>query len=440
MRDMTKGPAFGHLWRYALPLLLGNWFQLAYNAVDSIIAGRFIGTDALAAVGIASPVMNLVILSITGLCLGSGILMSNFFGAGDWKQLRAQFATTLLSGALLSTAVALLGILLVGPIMDMLAVPPEIKKTTGIYLAITFLGAPFTFFYNAIAAALKSIGDSKTPLKFLMFASILNAVLDVIFIGFLRFGIVCSATTTVLAEAVSALLSARYLIRTIPELCPQRQEWTIDRDLLVKTAKHGGVTALQQSVQPIAKLLIQGQVNALGVDVIAAYNAVTKIDAFALVPEQSIAQAITTYIAQNRGAGKEKQISKGYAVGMGMEFGYWILIGLTVALLRTPIMKLFVSGENTDAIVSIGAHYLLLMSLFYLLPAITNGVQGFFRGVGRLKVTLLGTCIQAGLRTVFTFLLAPDLGIDGIVYASVIGWVCMILVEIPMSFRELGRH
>jgi len=436
---MTKGPALGHLWHYALPLILGNWFQLTYNVVDSAIAGRFIGKDALAAVGIASPIMNLIILSVTGLCLGSGILMSNFFGAKDWTMLRTQFATTLLSGAILSVLVALLGIVLTHPILHLLMVPDEIIGITATYTAITFLGTPFTFFYNAIAAALKSIGDSKTPLKFLLFASVLNGILDVFFIGILGFGIVCSATTTVIAEAVSAFLCAGYLLKNMPELRPEKQEWTINRTLLIKTIKYGGVTALQQSVQPLAKLLIQGQVNLLGVDVIAAYNAVTKIDAFALIPEQSIAQAITTYVAQNKGAGQDKRITRGYAVGMGMEFGYWILIGLTVILLRTPIMSLFVTGENVTAIIAIGADYLLLMSFFYLLPAMTNGVQGFFRGVGRLKITLLGTCIQAGLRTIFTFVLAPGMGITGIVYASVIGWLLMLLVEIPLSFKELRK-
>ncbi len=439
MRDMTKGSPFGHLWRYAIPLILGNWFQLAYNVVDSVIAGRFIGKNALAAVGIAAPVMNLIILSITGLCLGSGILMSNFFGAGDWKQLRTQFSTTLLSGALLSVLVAVLGIVFTRPIMHLLAVPETITDMTATYTAITFIGAPFTFFYNAIAAALKSIGDSKTPLKFLMFASVLNGVLDIIFIGVLGFGIVCSAVTTVIAEGVSALLSAGYLMKNIPEICPGRREWVIDPSLLLKTLKYGGVTALQQSVQPIAKLLIQGQVNLLGVDVIAAYNAVTKIDAFALVPEQSIAQAITTYIAQNRGGGQNRRIARGYAVGMGMELGYWIIIGLVVGLLRTPIMALFVTGENVSTIITIGADYLLLMAFFYFLPAMTNGIQGFFRGVGKLKITLLGTCIQAGLRTVFTFVFAPKYGINGIIYASVIGWIIMLLVEVPLSFRELHK-
>ncbi|MBQ7954510.1 MAG: MATE family efflux transporter [Lachnospiraceae bacterium] len=439
MRDMTKGSAFEHLWKYALPLILGNWFQLGYNAVDSMIAGRFIGKDALAAVGIAAPVMNLVILSITGLCLGAGVLMSNFFGAKDFASLRAQFSTTLLSGMALSLLVTLLGMIFALPIMKALSVPASILDITLTYVRITFLGAPFTFLYNALAAALKSIGDSKTPLKFLMFASILNGILDIIFIGFLGFGIVCSATTTVVAEAVSALLAGIYLIKNIPQLRPHKKEWRIDKSLLVQTVKYGGVTALQQSVQPIGKLLIQGQVNALGVDVIAAFNAVTKVDAFAFVPQQSIAQAITTYIAQNRGAKQEKRIRHGFAVGMVMETCYWIFIGCLTMLFKKPIMSLFVTGETANNIIGIGAHYLALMAWFYLLPAMTNGVQGFFRGIGKLKLTLLGTSIQVSGRVIFTFILAPHLGIAGIAYACVIGWVCMLLVQVPICLYDLHR-
>lgn len=436
---MTKGSALEHLGKYAIPLLLGNWFQMGYNAVDSIIVGRFIGKGALAAVGIASPVMNLVILAITGLCLGSGVLMSEFFGGKDWKQLRSQFATTLLSGAVLSCMVAALGIIFVYPVLGLLAVPDEIMDLTATYLRITFVGAPFTFFYNALSAALKSVGDSKTPLKFLMFASILNGVLDLIFIGGLGFGIVCSGTTTVIAEAVSAVLAGIYLVKNIPELCPRRGEWRIERSLLARTAGYGGVTALQQAVQPIGKLLIQGQVNALGVDAIAAFNAVTRVDDFAFTPEQSIAQAITTYIAQNRGAHKENRIRYGLKVGMSLEAAYWILVGGITLLFKEQIVSLFVTGENVQGVVQMGTEYLTWMALFYLWPAMTNGVQGFFRGMGKLKITLLGTSIQTGIRVLFTYLLAPKLGIVGIAFACMAGWSVMLLVEVPLCIRQLRK-
>ena len=220
MQDMTKGGAAGHLLRYAVPLMLGNWFQLAYNAVDSIIAGRFIGKDAMAAEGIAGPVMNLVILGITGVCLGAGVLMSEFFGAKDGESLRRELATTVLSGTAACTVVALLGVLFTPAILQACAVPREIFAITAIYLRITFLGAPFTCFYNALAAGFKSVGDARTPLRFLMVSAILNAVLDLIFIGGLGFGIVCSAMTTVIAEAFSAVLAGWWLWTKTPELCP----------------------------------------------------------------------------------------------------------------------------------------------------------------------------------------------------------------------------
>ena len=440
MRDMTKGPAAGHLCAYAIPLILSNWFQMGYNAIDSIIVGRFIGKDALAAVGIASPLMNLVILSISGLCVGAGVLMSEFFGAKQWKELRTQFSTTLLSGAMLSILIALLGILFVRPILTLLAVPAEIMDTTATYVAITFLGAPFTFFYNALSAALKSVGDSKTPLKFLMFASMLNGVLDVIFIGFLGFGIICSATTTVIAEAVSALLATLYLLKHIPELCPERGQWTINKIYLKKTLQFGGVSALQQSVQPIGKILIQSQVNALGVNVIAAFNAVSRIDALALVPGQSIGQAVTTYIAQNRGAQKKERIAKGYGVGVVLEVAYWLFFGSLVFLAKKPIMSLFVTGEDAAAVISIGAEYLTLMALFYLWPAMTNCVQGFFRGMGKLKITLCGTFIQTSIRVIATYLLAPSMGIRGIAIACAAGWTMMLLWEIPLCIKEILQN
>ena len=439
MKDMTKGPAAGHLCTYAIPLILSNWFQMGYNAIDSIIVGRFIGKDALAAVGIASPLMNLVILSISGLCIGAGVLMSELFGAKKWKELRTQFSTTILSGAVLSIVIALLGILFVVPILRLLSVPEEILSTTAIYVAITFLGAPFTFFYNALSASLKSVGDSKTPLKFLMFASILNGILDVIFIGFLGFGIVCSATTTVIAEAVSALLAALYLFKNIPELCPKKDEWTINKNYLIKTVQFGGVSALQQSVQPIGKLLIQSQVNALGVNVIAAFNAVSRIDALALVPVQSIGQAVTTYIAQNRGANKKERISRGYLVGVGLEVAYWLFFGTLVFFAKKPIMSLFVTGEDASSVIGIGAEYLTLMAIFYLWPAMTNCVQGFFRGMGKLRITLCGTFIQTSIRVIATYLLAPSLGIRGIAFACAAGWTMMLLWEIPLCIKEIYR-
>ena len=425
MQDMTKGGAAGHLLRYAVPLMLGNWFQLAYNAVDSIIAGRFIGKDALAAEGIAGPVMNLVILGITGVCLGAGVLMSEFFGAKDGESLRRELATTVLSGTAACTVVALLGVLFTPAILQACAVPREIFAITAIYLRITFLGAPFTCFYNALAAGFKSVGDARTPLRFLMVSAILNAALDLIFIGGLGFGIVCSAMTTVIAEAFSAVLAGWWLWNKTPELCPRRGQWRVDRSLLGRTLQYGGVSALQQAVQPIGKVLIQGQVNALGVEVIAAFNAVTRIDDFACIPEQSIAQGITTYIAQNRGAGRQDRIRRGFAVGLGMEAAYWMLIGGVVTLFKTPLAAMFVTGEGADRVIALAVQYLGTMALFYLLPAMTNGFQGYYRGI----TNLFGENAGAAFGGVVT-ILQSIMGVVGQIVTFATGTVKPIIQDV----------
>lgn len=437
---MTTGNPHSHLWRYALPLLLGNWLQLGYNAIDSIIAGRFIGKEALAAEGIASPVMNLVILAITGLCIGAGVLMSEFFGAGDLPSLRRSLSTTLLFGAGFGVLAAGVGALLTPAILRAMTVPEEIFDITVLYLRITFFGAPFTFFYNALSTVLKSAGDSKTPLKFLAFSAALNAVLDLIFLGHLHFGIVCSAVTTVVAEAVSALLAGWYLLRRVPELCPHGEEWRLDRALLRRVLQYGGPTALQQAVQPVGKLLIQSQVNALGVASIAAYNAVTRVDEFAFIPEQGIAAAIATFIAQNRGAGKSERIRPGFRAGLRLEVNYWAIVGTIVALFRTPIVSLFVTGEGADLVVAAGTLYLSRMALLYLFPAFTNGFQGFYRGMGKMVTTIIGSSIQIFLRAFGTFLLAPRLGIEGIAYAAALGWVVMLSFEVPYYFYTCKKQ
>lgn len=189
METMTSGSAYRHLWRYALPLILGNWLQLAYNAADSVIAGRFLGAQALAAEGAAAPVMNLVILGISGVTVGAGVLMSEFFGAGKQGLLRRTLATTLAAGAIFSVLVAGAGWAAAPALLRALAVPPELFVITVRYLRITFLGVPFTCFYNALAAGLKSVGDSKNPLRFLAFSALLNILLDLFFLGVLGFGI-----------------------------------------------------------------------------------------------------------------------------------------------------------------------------------------------------------------------------------------------------------
>lgn len=431
---MTEGKILSPLFSYSLSLVLGNLFQLAYNAVDSIIVGRFIGKEALAAVGTASPVMNIVILGISGICIGSSVLMSNFFGAGREDLLRKEMATTSVFGLIFSISVALIGAILTPLIVKALQVPEDIQHITITYLRIVFFGSPFTYFYNALSSAMKSVGDSKTPLKFLAFSSVLNMGLDIILIGYFGFGIVTCAVTTIVAQGASAILCIIYVYKKIPILSLSAREFRIDGPLLKKTLSFGGVTALQQSVQPICKLLIQGAINTLGVDVMAAFNAVTRVDDFAYTPEQSIAQGITTFVAQNEGAGKKERVIKGFRSGLFLEVSYWVLICVISFSFRYKIMGLFIA-DSSSPMIEEGASYLALMAFLYIFPAFTNGIQGFFRGLGKMKITLLCTTIQAGLRVIFVYILIGRLGIESVAISSMIGWIAMLLVEVPLYFK-----
>ena len=430
---MTEGSPFRLQLAYSFSLVLGNLFQLAYNAVDSIIVGRFIGKEALAAVGTASPVMNIVILSISGITIGAGVLMSNYYGAGKDELLKKEVATLSVFGLFFSLAVAIIGVLICKPLVSLIQVPVEIQPITIRYLSIIFLGTPFTYFYNSLSAALKSVGDSKTPLKFLVISSLFNMGADIILIGFLGFGITCAALTTVVAQALSAILCVGYIYRKVTILSLPLRDFKIDRILLKRTLNYGSITALQQSVQPICKLLIQGAVNTLGVDMIAVYNAVTRVDDFAFTPEQSIASGITTYVAQNEGAGKRERIVKGFRSGLLIEVLYWVFIFIVSFSLRFRIMELFVSKDSVSMI-EIGAKYIALMSLLYILPALTNGIQGFMRGIRKMKITLLCTAIQASMRVVFVYLLISHLGIISVAVASSLGWILMLMVEVPIYF------
>ena len=441
MDDMTKGRPLGHLVKYAVPLLLGNLMQLMYNAVDSIIAGRFIGEDALAAEGIAAPVMNMVILLVSGITIGAGILMSEAFGAKDMARLRKLNGTTLVLGIISGSVVAVVGFILSRSILCLMDTPLSILDSTTWYLSITFLGVPFVFIFNSLSSGLKSVGDSKTPLLFLAFSSILNASLDLVFLGLLGFGIICSAVTTVVAEIVSAILAFWWMKKKNREISPALEDMKLERKTVLAILKYGGPTALQQAVQPCGKLFIQSAVNSLGVSAIAAFNASSRIDSFALIPEQGIAAAVATFIAQNRGGGKKERVMPGFRAGLALEICYALFIGAVVFFFRDIFVSLFVGGEAAEAVVREGSKYLYVMSFFYIFPSLTNLTQSFFRGCGKMYVTIAATFTQIFFRTVFTFLLSSSIGIQGVAFASGIGWAAMLIWEIPymlLTARRLG--
>ena len=425
MRKMTQGSIARHLIAYALPLILGNLFQLTYNAVDSIVIGKFAVETALAAVSAANPVMTIVILGVSGVSIGASVLMSRFYGAGDEDALRREVATTIVFGAIASLVVFAVGWPLSVPVLRLMNVPDEILEMAARYLQVIFVGFLFTFQYNILAAALRSVGDSRTPVVYLALASVMNAGLDVLLVAGLRWGVVGAGVATVAAEGISALLCARHIYRKIPLLHLGLRELKIDRRLLGETVSSGTITALQQACQPIGKALIQSVMNAQGVSVIAAFNAVSRVDDFACIPEQSISSSMMTCIAQNRGAGEHARVGETLRRGMMIEAAYGVLICAAVLLVKEPVMRLF-AAQDSMQMVSMGVDYLTLMAFFYILPGITNGIQGYFRGMGEMKTTLVATFIQISIRALVVAVLVPRVGLNGAAWACAIGWSAML--------------
>jgi putative MATE family efflux protein len=434
MRLMTEGNISKNLLKFILPMILGNIFQQLYNITDSIVVGRFVGKNALAAVGSAFPIMSIALFLIVGLCIGTAILMAEFFGGGEIEKLKREISTTLICGIIFTVFIAGLFFAFSYPLLKLISTPKEIINDCDIYLKIIFCGLIFSFLYNIYTSALRAVGDSKAPLIFLIVSVILNIILDLIFVLALNLGVKGVAFATIVSQALSAVFIILYIRLKVPELKLKKKDLKIDKSLLKQTINYSWVTATQQTALYVGKLLVQGAVNPLGVDSIAAYNAVTRVDSFALAPSDSLNVSITTFTAQNKGAKQFERINKGFKQALKMGIYFNIAISLIVYLLASNLLKIFLDPKDTEAIY-IGIKYLKIMSIFYVGVAFCNVFQGFFRGLGDLKVTLLATIVNMTFRIVLVYILAPIIGLSSVAVATVGGWAVMITLELVFYLK-----
>ena len=434
--NMTRGPIAPLLVKFTVPLVLGNLFQLTYNAADSVIVGRFVGEDALAAVGTSNPLMTLAILFINGMCLGAGILVSNAFGAQDWPRLEKQVSTTAIAGAVFSLAFSALCILLARPLLRLMQVPAEVLPLAAGYLRVVFAGLIFTFFYNFLAATLRALGDSKSALYFLMLSAVLNIFGDLVCVAGLGLGVEGAALSTVASEAVCCLCCVAYIKARVPVLCLGRKWLVFEPSMLRQTVRYGWTTAMQQGTVQLGKIAVQAVVNTMGVSAMAAFTAASRVDDFAYIPQQNIGHAMTTLMAQNRGAGKADRVRRGFAVGMRIEAAYAVAIMAICFFGAEPIIRLF---ADQPEVVELGVRFLRLVSLMYLLPAATNGIQGGFRGVERLQVTLNSSLLNMAGRVggAALFVLVFRMDIEALPWSYAVGWALMLAYELPLLFKLL---
>lgn len=439
---MTKGAMLPLIIRFTIPLVLGNLLQLTYNAIDGIIVGQYVGKEALAAVGTGNPLATLMILFLQGICLGAGILIGTLYGAKDYETLKRQISTAMTAGIVFSLALTAIVLAAAPALLAVLQVDAAIRTEAVLYLRVIMCGLVFNFIYNFFASTLRAMGDSKSPLYFLGISAVVNIIGDLIFVIVFSMGTTGCAVSTVLSEALSCLLCWIYIRKNIPVMNLGKQWFQFDKELLKQTVQYGFVSALQQSTVQIGKLSIQGTVNTMGVTATAAFAAINRIDDYAYIPEQNIGHAMTSVMAQNRGAGETKRVRDAFRVGMYVELIYGGMTGMLLLCLANPLMRLFTQDELT---VMTGEQYLHLIAFMYIVPAVTNGVQGYFRGMGDLKITLWSSLINMGVRVAVCLLLVfgCKMGITALPWAYLAGWGAMMLYELPFlwyRFRPLKEE
>ena len=421
-RDLTRGPIARSLVLFALPMMAGNLLQQFYNIADTLIVGRALGTDALAAVGSAYTLMTFLTSILLGLSMGSGALFSIYRGRGDEASLRSAIAHAFGLILLLTLALNAAVYAFLNPILRFLRVPAAVWGGMREYLLIVFAGLVATSVYNYLACLLRALGNSAAPLVFLGVSALLNVGLDLLFVPVLGWGIAGAAWATVIAQYVSAAGMLVYVLAKCKILLPKRSELHLNRSILGEIFRLSSLTCAQQSVMNFGILMVQGLVNSFGATVMAAFAAAVKIDTFAYLPVQDFGNAYSTFVAQNFGAKREDRIREGTRRAFLLSAGFGAALSIAVCALAAPLMRLFVEPGET-AVVAAGVRYLRIEGALYAGIGCLFLFYGYFRAVQRPGVSVVLTAISLGTRVLLAYLLSALWGEVGVWLSIPIGWV-----------------
>ena len=424
--ELTQGPVMATMLRFAVPMILGDLLQQCYNIADTLIVGRFLGADALAAVGSAFSLMTFLTSILLGLAMGSGTVFSIRFGQQDEQGLKEG---VLASFVLLGAVTVVLNVLVFAGtdwIIRALRTPAELTALMKDYLTVIFAGLAGIFLYNFFAALLRSLGNSVVPLAFLAISAALNIVLDLWFVAGLGRGVAGAAEATVIAQYVSGLGIALYTAVRFPELIRPAPGVRLRRTRMKEIFSFSALTCLQQSIMNLGILAVQGLVNSFGTTIMAAFAAAVKIDAFAYLPVQDFGNAFSIFISQNYGAGKTGRIRKGIRTAMLTTVTFGLALSALVWVLAAPLMGLFIDDPATAGpVIAEGVRYLHIEGAFYALIGVLFLLYGLYRALGRPGMSVVLTVVSLGLRVALAYALSalPGVGVVGIWWSVPIGWV-----------------
>lgn len=450
------------LFFFALPMILGNLFQQFYTTVDSIIVGQFVGEDALAAVGASYSLTTVFIMIAIGGGIGASVITSQYLGAGLYRKMKTSVSTALITFLVLSLVLSAIGLLGNRAILIGLNTPGNILSDAVLYLEIYFLGLPFLFMYNILSSIFNALGNSRTPLYLLIFSSLLNIGMDLVMVQIFHLGVAGVAIATVIAQGLSAVISFCLLLRLLGTYRDEANAKTVNAEegkaeadgtevngtearkaeetdagkrklydfgMLGNMIKVAIPSMVQQSIVSIGMLLVQSVVNGFGSSVLAGYTAGMRIESICIVPMIATGNAVSTFTAQNLGAGQPERVRKGYVAGVRMVAGFAVLTCLILTVFHGPIINAFLEEGSDAAAFATGNDYLTFIAFFFVcigMKAITDGV---LRGAGDVVVFTLANLINLGIRVSFAFGFAGVIGVEAVWFAVPMGWTTNFVIS-----------
>jgi putative MATE family efflux protein len=414
---------------FALPMILGNLFQQFYNIIDSVVVGRFVGEEALASVGASYSITNVFIAIAVGGGIGSSVVVSQFLGAKQTGNMKTAISTTLINFLSIGVILGGLGLLFNHRILSFMNTPENVFHDASVYLGIYFIGLPFLFMYNVQASVFQALGDSKTPLYLLVFSSLLNVVLDLLFVTQFFMGVAGVAIATLIAQGLSAVLSFLILIKRLKEYETTEPFRLYDWNMMLHMMRVAIPSTLQQSIVHIGMLLVQSVVNGFGSAVMAGFAAGTRIESICIVPMLALGNAMSTYTAQNIGAGKKDRVKVGYRYCYLMAGVFAVIICVIMETWGDLFIRSFLNEGSADTAFQTGMSYVRFISFFYICIGCKATTDGLLRGAGDVVVFTVANLVNLAIRVSVAAVFAPIIGVQAVWFAVPMGWTANYIIS-----------
>lgn len=426
MKKLTEGTPLKLIIRFAIPIFIGRVFQMFYSLVDTRIVGDILGETALAAVGSTSTLSDLLLGLLAGITSGFGIIIATYFGAKDEKNMKKAIGSTILFGASAAILISIVSLLFLSPILDFLNITEELRPFSQAYIRIILIGLIADTFYNIFASILRAIGDSFTPLIFLIISTVLNIVLDYGFILYLKMGVAGAAYATVIAQAVSALLCFLYMKRKYPELKLSRNDFVPDKTINIQLLSTGSSMAFMNAFVQLGTFILQTSINTFGTNVIVAHTAARKLTALFMLPWAALGSTLATFCGQNLGAQKYSRIKKGLRDTIFLSW-IWCVVVIVIAYTCSPFLIQLITASKEPEIIETGALYLKVNTLFYFVTAVISLSRNSMQGFGNNKTPVFSSSLELMTKVIIAFALAPAIGYWGIIISEPIAWFIMVI-------------